>query len=468
MRKWIAGLLAVLIISIPLGAAAVFFPDTEGHWGEEHIFWAAFDVPVFSGYPDGSFRPDANISRAEFITMLSKLLDVSDMKIVSSQTKSLPYVDMREDHWAYSHVLDVYRYLDEAPHADLNVIQIFAGTLLRPEVPITRYEAALLTHSMTTPPIENENETTRFTDLDENDQNYHRIMELAANNIISGYEDRTFRPQNRITRAESAVLARKIYQDHTFLTMDKLDMIVVDTQKYNQYPSLDMPGQKADFTAMDRKLDEVIVTLEYLSIVGFIPYDERDLYDLTPIESLWELKNRDYAHVIANNYYLIAHDSNLVHERKVELAQEALLAYMQREQKNLEGFLLFASTVKPYAQPDRLINALEAYLNRNITPGQAADAAIMLGVLLVEQGRSDEAIALYPPLVDKVNDMEMKMNLIHNEIITRNNERNTEDALSALSSYREKMMNHSQYWFYQDEIDHHFTALEKQLVINNR
>jgi hypothetical protein len=228
MRKWIAGFLAVLIISIPLSAAAVFFPDTENHWGADHIFWSAFDVPVFSGYPDGTFRPDANISRAEFFTMLSKLLDASEMKIVSSRTNSLPYVDMREDHWAFSHVLDVYRYLDEAPQADLNVIQIFAGTLLRPDVPITRYEAALLTHSLTTPPTEEVNDTIRFTDLNVNDQNYHRIMELAANNIISGYEDQTFRPQNRITRAESAVLARKIYHDHTFLTVDQLEMIRVD------------------------------------------------------------------------------------------------------------------------------------------------------------------------------------------------------------------------------------------------
>ena len=468
MRKWIAWILAVLIISIPLSAAAVFFPDTEDHWGEEHIFWAAFDVPVFSGYPDGSFRPNANISRAEFITMLSKLLDASDMKIVSSRTHSLPYVDLREDHWAFSHILDVYQYLDEAPHADLSVIQIFSGTLLRPEVPITRYEAALLTHSITTPPIENVNDAIRFTDLNVNDQNYHRIMELAANNIISGYEDQTFRPQNQITRAESAVLARKIYHDHTFLSVDHLDMVRVDPHKYNQYPHFDMPGLKSDFTAMDRKLDDVIVTLEYLSIVGFIPYDERSLYDLTPVESLWELKNSDYVHVIANNYYLIAHDSKLVRERKVELAEEALLAYMQREQKNLPGFLLFASTVKPYARPDRLIDALTAYFNENLIADQTVDAAIMLGDLLLEQGRSSDALALYPPLIEQITDIEMKLDLIHNEIIIRNNERNTDDALSALSSYRDKMMNHSQYWFYQDEIDHHFTALEKQLVINNR
>jgi hypothetical protein len=157
-----------------------------------------------------------------------------------------------------------------------------------------------------------------------------------------------------------------------------------------------------------------------------------DLYDITPIESLWELKNSNYPHVIANNYYLIAHDSNLVGERKVELAQEALLAYMQREQKNLPGFLLFASTVKPYAQADRLINALKAYLNEISLPIRLLMLHSMLGGLLVEQGRSGEAIALYPPLIDQINDIEMKLNLIHNEIIIRNNERNTDDALSAL------------------------------------
>lgn len=59
------------------GAAKVTsltFNDTAGHWAEPYILYAA-SVGWLNGYTDGSFRPDAYITRAEFIAIVNRMLE---------------------------------------------------------------------------------------------------------------------------------------------------------------------------------------------------------------------------------------------------------------------------------------------------------------------------------------------------------------------------------------------------------
>ncbi|CAG7658873.1 S-layer homology domain-containing protein [Paenibacillus allorhizosphaerae] len=49
------------------------FSDINGHWGQQAILKAVEESYV-DGYPDGTFKPDNTVSRAEFITMLTKAL----------------------------------------------------------------------------------------------------------------------------------------------------------------------------------------------------------------------------------------------------------------------------------------------------------------------------------------------------------------------------------------------------------
>lgn len=48
------------------------FSDIEGHWGEDHIVRAAL-MGLFEGYPDGTFRPNAEVTRAQFVTVLWRM-----------------------------------------------------------------------------------------------------------------------------------------------------------------------------------------------------------------------------------------------------------------------------------------------------------------------------------------------------------------------------------------------------------
>ena len=50
------------------------FTDVYGHWAADEIA-KAYDNNWIKGYPDGTFRPDRNITRAEAMTLINRVLD---------------------------------------------------------------------------------------------------------------------------------------------------------------------------------------------------------------------------------------------------------------------------------------------------------------------------------------------------------------------------------------------------------
>ena len=58
------------------GTTSQSFSDTQGHWGANYISILA-ENSITDGYPDGTFQPDASITRAEFSTMVARVLNSS-------------------------------------------------------------------------------------------------------------------------------------------------------------------------------------------------------------------------------------------------------------------------------------------------------------------------------------------------------------------------------------------------------
>src|SRR5690606_37654603 len=63
--------------------ATNIFADTAGHWAESRI-QEAVARGIVSGYPDGSFRPNGAVTRAEFAVMLTKGLKLSGSEAAAS------------------------------------------------------------------------------------------------------------------------------------------------------------------------------------------------------------------------------------------------------------------------------------------------------------------------------------------------------------------------------------------------
>ncbi|MGM9638862.1 MAG: Ig-like domain-containing protein [Butyricicoccaceae bacterium] len=74
--------LCLLLAVLPLPAAAVTFSDIKGHWAESYIC-KAVEHGYVSGYDDGTFRPGTAITRAEFCKMLNGALQLSATASIS-------------------------------------------------------------------------------------------------------------------------------------------------------------------------------------------------------------------------------------------------------------------------------------------------------------------------------------------------------------------------------------------------
>ncbi len=59
-------------VTVPAERSAAF-PDLAGHWAAADVS-ALYAAGVVQGYPDGSFRPDALMTRAEFVVLLAKAI----------------------------------------------------------------------------------------------------------------------------------------------------------------------------------------------------------------------------------------------------------------------------------------------------------------------------------------------------------------------------------------------------------
>lgn len=80
------------------------FIDTKGHWAKDYInsAWAKGWV---NGYPDGTFKPNQYITRAEFVTMVNNVLD-RRVKKEHILPNSRIYPDLSESEWYYEAMME--------------------------------------------------------------------------------------------------------------------------------------------------------------------------------------------------------------------------------------------------------------------------------------------------------------------------------------------------------------------------
>ena len=82
------------------------FPDVAGHWADGAI-GAVAHAGYVTGYPDGSFMPDKNITRAEAVTITNKMLDrQGDHGFITTTHDIVRYNDVAESHWAFDNIYE--------------------------------------------------------------------------------------------------------------------------------------------------------------------------------------------------------------------------------------------------------------------------------------------------------------------------------------------------------------------------
>lgn len=180
---WIT-MIVVLIPTISLTVHAEV-ADISGHWAEDVISdWA--NKGLANGYPDGTFRPNKDISRAEFIKLVNNAFEYTEEKEIS-------FTDVSEDQWFYSTIKVA---------SSSGYIQGYDDGSMRPNKPITREEVATIISRITN--LEGrEKGVIRFSDAANIGWSKGFVGAVVVEGYMQGYPDGTFMPQKYITRAES-------------------------------------------------------------------------------------------------------------------------------------------------------------------------------------------------------------------------------------------------------------------------
>lgn len=81
------------------------FTDIEGHKYIEAIN-KSYGNNRIKGYPDNTFRPDQEITRAETVTMLNNLFDRKVRERGLKEVEVKKYIDLDKNHWAYYEIIE--------------------------------------------------------------------------------------------------------------------------------------------------------------------------------------------------------------------------------------------------------------------------------------------------------------------------------------------------------------------------
>jgi hypothetical protein len=146
----------------------------------------------FIGYPDGMFKPERNVSRAEVAAALTRALGLGWSDTAPS------YPDVPATHWAAG---DIQVMKDEGI-----MIGDVSGTF-RPDAFITRAEtAALVLRMLKVAPIQNLTASS-FKDVPVTNWAIGYIESMQKYGLITGYPDGTYKPDAQILRSEFTAIA---------------------------------------------------------------------------------------------------------------------------------------------------------------------------------------------------------------------------------------------------------------------
>lgn len=80
---------------------------TDDMWSSDYIY-SAYKSGYIDGYEDGTFRPDKYITRAEAVKIINCALGRLDFS-----NEENPFVDVAKSHWAYKHILEAVEHTEK-------------------------------------------------------------------------------------------------------------------------------------------------------------------------------------------------------------------------------------------------------------------------------------------------------------------------------------------------------------------
>lgn len=182
---------AVLAAEKSVSVKVPALTDIKGHWAEAGI-QALVKADVIDGYQDGSFQPEAAVTRAEFVSMIVRAFHLT-------ATGGAGFSDTGS-HWAKDAI---------AIASALGIVVGYEDGTFGPYDNITREQmAAILARAAHLVSVNSGLDYKDSGDVSAWAQGLLAV--LTAKGVLNGYEDGTLKPKAFSTRAEAAVIIIRI------------------------------------------------------------------------------------------------------------------------------------------------------------------------------------------------------------------------------------------------------------------
>lgn len=166
--------------------------DSKGHWAEKTID-TYVKLNFIRGYTNGQFKPNANITRAEFASLISR---VFNLNAATGQSANMSDIS---SHWAKEAIEQL---------AGAGVLGGYSDGTFRPNQAISREEiVVILSRIVNLNSMNQDDSKGNFTDLSTaNSYATQAIKSAAKAGIVSGRNDGEFDPHGNTTRAEALTI----------------------------------------------------------------------------------------------------------------------------------------------------------------------------------------------------------------------------------------------------------------------
>ena len=189
--------IAPLVASAPAFAQSKFYDVASNYWAGDFIEELA-RRDVIAGFPDGSFRPEQPVTRAQFAAMLRKAFQKAP------ERQAVNFNDVARDYWGYSAIQEAYT---------TGFLSGYPGNRFAPNQNIPREQVLVsLANGLGYSPSSNSSQTLQYYNDAFNISNYARSPIAAATEkqIVVNYPNvESLNPKSTATRAQVAAF---IYQ----------------------------------------------------------------------------------------------------------------------------------------------------------------------------------------------------------------------------------------------------------------
>lgn len=174
------------------------FTDVSSHWANSAIAYVV-ENGLFNGVTTTQFQPDTNMSRAMFVTVLSRYDGVDTSKYTTNS-----FTDVADNQW-YTNAVNWA--------VDAEITTGMTSTTFVPDGNITREQMAVLLYKYILSDgitIEQDTSVATFKDYTKI-SSYAKtaVVYMQQTGLISGRTDGTFDPQGLATRAEVATIMER-------------------------------------------------------------------------------------------------------------------------------------------------------------------------------------------------------------------------------------------------------------------